>query len=105
MRIRNAPWAGVDPQPFVPLTVLGLAANLGVRRSSADCPAEPADPVSRLENVEVVAELGELISEREARDARAEHDYPSVARPAGERRTCAGVRSHQIPGGERAHHQ
>ena len=97
--------AGVDPQPFVPLALLALAANLGVGRASPNRPHEPADPVSRLEDVEIVAQPGELISERQARDARAEHDHLRVARPAGKHRTFAGIRCHQIPRGERAHHQ
>jgi hypothetical protein len=105
VRIRNPPRAGVKPLAFVPRALLTLAADLCVRRASAYGPHESADAVSRFKYVEIVAQPEELVSEGQARDTCAEHEYFRVARAAGERRTYAGRGCHQIPRGERGHHQ
>src|SRR6185295_4770219 len=105
VRVRNAPRADVEMLSVVERAHLTftLWTNLGVLAAASDRPRESADAVARLENADVVSELGELVRGHQPGDAGADDDDPGVAWPARELWTFAGLAGHQIPRRHRRH--
>ena len=105
MRVRNAPGPDVDVLTLVERADLPLAADLRVLRAAADGPLQTADAVARLENLVVVAELAELVTDDETGEPGAEHEHSGLGGPARELGPLARRAGHEVPGAHRAHHQ